>query len=168
MFYNSKLSKVSGYWRWTDATVNIERLDKEWWQQFYISDMALFTWVQRLCTFNINVTLIYHLLPNVWKALCTISPPIFVDVPYWPSYSTDKFISCCTRSHTMVLAAPPSSSAQKKTMTLRGLEPHHSSWQCKEPNRLRRWQWKILVHPPYSPDMSPCDYDLFAKVKEPV
>ncbi|PSN42895.1 hypothetical protein C0J52_23444 [Blattella germanica] len=33
---------------------------------------------------------------------------------------------------------------------------------------LRRWQWEILEHPPYSPDMSPCDYDLFSKVKEPL
>ena len=33
---------------------------------------------------------------------------------------------------------------------------------------LRRWQWEILEHPPYSPDMSPCDYDLFANVKEPL
>ena len=33
---------------------------------------------------------------------------------------------------------------------------------------LRRLQWEILEHPPYSPDMSPCDYDLFAKVKEPL
>ena len=31
---------------------------------------------------------------------------------------------------------------------------------------LRRRQWEILQHPPYSPDMSPCDYNLFAKVKE--
>ena len=38
--------------------------------------------------------LIYHLLPNVWKASYTISASIFVDVPYWQSYSTDKFISC--------------------------------------------------------------------------
>ena len=29
-----------------------------------------------------------------------------------------------------------------------------------------RWQWEILEHPPYSPDMSPCYYDPFAKVKE--
>ena len=35
-------------------------------------------------------------------------------------------------------------------------------------NFLRRWKWEILDHPPYSPDMSPCDYDLFAKVKEPL
>ena len=33
---------------------------------------------------------------------------------------------------------------------------------------LRRWKWEILEHPPYSPDMSPCDYDLFTKVKKPL
>ncbi|PSN56299.1 hypothetical protein C0J52_22816 [Blattella germanica] len=32
---------------------------------------------------------------------------------------------------------------------------------------LRHWQWEILEHPPYSTDMSPCDYDIFSKVKEP-
>ena len=56
--------------------------------------MALFTGVQHLCTFNIVTPLIYHLLPNVWKALYTISASIFVDVPYWQHYSTDKLISC--------------------------------------------------------------------------
>ena len=30
------------------------------------------------------------------------------------------------------------------------------------------WQWEILEHPPYSPDMGPCNYDLFAKLKEPL
>ena len=33
---------------------------------------------------------------------------------------------------------------------------------------LGRWQWEILEHPPHSPDMSPCDYDLSVKVKEPL
>ncbi|KAJ4426449.1 hypothetical protein ANN_27263 [Periplaneta americana] len=33
---------------------------------------------------------------------------------------------------------------------------------------LRRWQWEILEHLPYSADMSPSDYDLFTKVKEPL
>ena len=33
---------------------------------------------------------------------------------------------------------------------------------------LRRWQCEILEHPPYSPNMSPCDYNLFVKVKEPL
>ena len=27
---------------------------------------------------------------------------------------------------------------------------------------------EILEYPPYPSDMSPCDYDLFAKVKEPL
>jgi histone-lysine N-methyltransferase SETMAR len=33
---------------------------------------------------------------------------------------------------------------------------------------LRRWRWELLEHPPHSPDMSPRDYDLFAKMKEPL
>ena len=32
------------------------------------------------------------LLPNVWKASYTVSAPIFV--PYWPPYSTDKYMYC--------------------------------------------------------------------------
>jgi len=35
-------------------------------------------------------------------------------------------------------------------------------------NLLRRWRWEILEPPSYSADMSPCDYDLFAKMKEPL
>ena len=37
--------------------------------------------------------LIYHLLPNIWKASYTYSASIFVDVPNWLPYSTDQFIS---------------------------------------------------------------------------
>ena len=50
--------------------------------------------VQHVCVFSIVVPLIIHILPNVWKESYTISPSIFVDVPYWPHYGTDKFISC--------------------------------------------------------------------------
>ncbi len=32
---------------------------------------------------------------------------------------------------------------------------------------LDEYRWETLPHPPYSPDMSPCDYDLFMKLKEP-
>ena len=43
----------------------------------------------------------------------------------------------------------------------------HSGPLCAAVTDLfRRWQWEVLVHPPYSPYMSTCDYDLFAKVKE--
>ena len=33
---------------------------------------------------------------------------------------------------------------------------------------LHRWQWEILENPPYSRDISPCDCNLFAKVKQPL
>ena len=33
---------------------------------------------------------------------------------------------------------------------------------------LRRWRWEVLEHPPYLPDLSPCDYDLIPKLKAPL
>ena len=33
---------------------------------------------------------------------------------------------------------------------------------------LRRWKWEILEHPPYSPDLMPCDYNLVPKLKAPL
>jgi len=31
-----------------------------------------------------------------------------------------------------------------------------------------RWGWEVLYHPPYSLDLSPCDFDLIPKMKEPL
>ena len=131
--------------------------------------MALVTGVQHLCTFNIVVLLIYHLLSNDRKASYTISASIFADVPFWPSYSTGKFISCVVPAHSqwflhfgeeIVIAW-----TREKTTTLGGTEPHHSSWNARShttavTDLLRRWQWEILEHPPYSPDMSPVGWVL--------
>ena len=33
---------------------------------------------------------------------------------------------------------------------------------------LQSWSWEILPHPPYSPDLSPCDFFLFPRIKEPM
>ena len=33
---------------------------------------------------------------------------------------------------------------------------------------LRRWRWEVLEHPPYSPDLSTCDYDLIPKLTAPL
>ena len=118
--------------------------------------------------------LIYHLLPNVWKVSYTISASIFVDVPYWQPYSTEKSIYCVVPGplqgffhfgEEIVIAW-----TQKKTATLDGTELHHSPvtpllllsrTSCAAGNGR-------IQHPPYSPDMSPCHYDLFIKVKEPL
>jgi hypothetical protein len=33
---------------------------------------------------------------------------------------------------------------------------------------LKRLGWEVLYHPPYSPDISPHDYDLIPKMKAPL
>jgi hypothetical protein len=33
-------------------------------------------------------------------------------------------------------------------------------------NLLSSWGWKILPHPPYSPDLAPLDFHLFQKMKK--
>ncbi|PNF23599.1 hypothetical protein B7P43_G04961, partial [Cryptotermes secundus] len=33
---------------------------------------------------------------------------------------------------------------------------------------FERWGWEVLYHPPYSPDLCPCDFDLIPKMKEPL
>ncbi|KDR12840.1 hypothetical protein L798_13263, partial [Zootermopsis nevadensis] len=33
---------------------------------------------------------------------------------------------------------------------------------------LRRRRWEVLHHPPYSPDLSPCDYNLIPKLQQPL
>ena len=33
---------------------------------------------------------------------------------------------------------------------------------------LRDYWWEVLYHAPYSPDMSPTDFELFPKLKQPL
>jgi transposase len=33
---------------------------------------------------------------------------------------------------------------------------------------LEKYGWQVLPHPPYNPDMSPPDFDLFPKLKKPL
>jgi len=33
---------------------------------------------------------------------------------------------------------------------------------------LSKYEWEVLPHAPYSPDMSPPDFNLFHKLKEPM
>ena len=46
-----------------------------------------------------------------------------------------------------------------------GARPHIAD-VVKE--QLMDWGWEVLDHPPYSPDISPCDFHLFPLMKEPL
>ena len=43
--------------------------------------------------------------------------------------------------------------------------PHASG---AESEILEKYGWQVLPHLPYSPDMSPPDFDLFPKLKKPI
>ena len=55
--------------------------------------MALFTGVQHVCTINIVAPYLSPFAKSL-EGIITVSASISVDVPYWPPYSTEKFISC--------------------------------------------------------------------------
>ena len=59
--------------------------------------------------------LIYHLLPNVWKVSYTIRASMFVDVPYWPPYSTDKYILLCSAVGQAVECTPVTQRARVRS-----------------------------------------------------
>ena len=46
-----------------------------------------------------------------------------------------------------------------------GAGPHRAASVVQ---MLTEWDWEVLAHPPYSPDLSPCDLHLFAALKEPL
>ena len=46
-----------------------------------------------------------------------------------------------------------------------GAGPHRAACVTQ---LLNDWEWEVLGHPPYSPDLSPCDFHLFAALKEPI
>jgi len=61
----------------------------------------------------------------------------------------------------------------KKVRHVRSWCPHfednaqpHASGAVSE--ILEKYGWQVLPHPPYSPDMSPPDFDLFSKLKKPL
>ena len=118
--------------------------------------------------------LIYHLVPNIWMASYTVSASIFVEEPHWPNYSTDKSISSVVpgpshfvlslwRRHRNRMDSEQRPLVVQNPIILRDNARSHTAAIT---DLLRCWQWEILEHPLYSPNMRPWDYDLFAKVKE--
>jgi histone-lysine N-methyltransferase SETMAR len=55
----------------------------------------------------------------------------------------------------------------EKSLPLPRIEARQSSHYTDRVSLIIRWGWEVLYHPPYSPDLSPCDFDLITKMKEP-
>ena len=46
------------------------------------------------------------------------------------------------------------------------LLPTHKPWHVT--SVIDEYKWETLKHPAYSPDLSPCDFDLFPELKKPL
>ena len=124
-----------------------------------------------------NRPLIYHLLPNIWKASYTIGASIFVDIPYWPPYSMVNFISC-------VVPGPSQWFFHYGEEIV--IAWTHIGWvrwcsrisHCQRHKRsvtaevwLVALSWRIMGFCTTKCShflLSPCDYDLFAEVEIPL
>jgi hypothetical protein len=118
---------------------------------------------------------VYLLLPNLWKASHTISTSTSVDVQQWPPYSANNlhsYVVTCPSpwffhlGEEIIIARTYRASIVDTPVSiiLHDNARARTADAVKDP--LRRWRWEIQEHPPYSPDMSPCDYDLFGKMEE--
>ena len=83
------------YWYYTPSTLDNSKLQER--DKSNDNSLIFLTWLYSQGTIfmylHYSHPLIYHILPNVWKASNTISTSIFVDAPYWVPYSTENFIS---------------------------------------------------------------------------
>ena len=126
-----------------------------------------------ICSFNMYAPPL-SLLSNVGKASYTMRASIFVDVPYWPFYSTDKFFSCVvsgsftlvkiSQSHGLVLgeygACFRVSHCQRRKRSVTAA----AVWLLALSSGMMGFCTSKCRHFL----LSSCDYDLFAKVKEPL
>ena len=120
----------------------------------------------------------FPVLPTKEILSYTISEgDVHCGVCHWWDNTAPRCSSKADGKHCLLLHMPvtlPSSNTQEKTTILDGTQLHHFHGNARSPTAavvkdvLSRWQWEILEHPPYSPDISPGDYDLFVKVKEPL
>ena len=121
--------------------------------------------------------LIYNRLPNVWKASYTISASVFVDVPYWPPSSTDKFISCVVPGlsqwflyfgEEIVIAWTHIGWVRWMFQNLPLPEAQEFRDNSGVAPCIVMKKNGVLFTKCRRVLLSPCDYDLFAKMKEPL
>jgi hypothetical protein len=94
------------------------------------------------------------------------------DLCLWsPRNHHDRQSSVRERCHSSLLswlyAKSAQRNAQKPTLVARGwaARPHIGNVVTE---KMRQYGWDVLPHAPYSPDMSPPDFNLFPKLKQPM
>lgn len=64
----------------------------------------------------------------------------------------------------------PAYKSKRRTKSIRGIRLLHDNARPHTAiltrNTLEKLHWDVLPHPPYSPDLSPCDFHVFGPLKE--
>ncbi|GBL84275.1 hypothetical protein AVEN_118660-1 [Araneus ventricosus] len=88
----------------------------------------------------------------------TVPPQRTVNVQYYYSFLEHNLRPALRKKRRHFLQNPP--------IILMGNARPHAAQAVAD--LFDRWDWEVLYHPPYSPDLSPCDFDLIPKMKEPL
>ena len=82
-----------------------------------------------------------------------------VNAAYYCSFLQDHLLAALRRKRCHYMVTPP--------IVLHDNARAHTAGVV--PALLNRWGWEVLYHPPpYSPDISPCEYYLILKMKMPM
>ena len=119
---------------------------------------------------------------SIWykkfKKFSKLMASIFVDVLYWPFYSTDKFLSCVVLSPSqwffhfgeeIVIAWTHIAGEYGACSRISHCQQHKRSMTAAV--WLLALSWRMMVFSTtkcHFPPPSPCNYELFPKVKEPL
>jgi len=87
-------------------------------------------------------------------------------VPEGQTITGSFYLSVLERLWKRIRHVRPEYSAPGSWFPLHDNAPVHRAVDVQE--FLARKQVRVLHHPPYSPDLSPCDYFLFPKLKSPL
>jgi len=93
-----------------------------------------------------------------WSDSDRVPPWSTVTVAYYRKFLQDVLCPKICRKRSDMFAA--------SVLILHDNARSHASGAVSE--ILEKYGWQVLPHPPYSPEMSPPDFDLFPKLKKPL
>ena len=84
-------------------------------------------------------------------------------VPHGQTVNGDYYLSVLHKVRRAIRDKRPELKEVGSILLQNNASPHRKKMVLET---LETWDWEILPHPPYLPDLSPCDFFLFPRIKE--
>ncbi|PNF23534.1 hypothetical protein B7P43_G05594, partial [Cryptotermes secundus] len=143
------LTEVQKWLRYDAARNHLERYERE-----------VEAFLPRIITLDSNVRVMVILVYDCDGVILTHNVPRqqTVNAQYYCSFLEHNLRPALRKKRRNFLQNPP-------IILQDNARPHAAQAVA---DLFDRWGWEVLYHPPYSPDLSPCDFDLIPKMKEPL